>query len=168
MATKSHPTSGSQVAALIAGSFLSGAMMDISLIAVPVLLDTVTQPAHLLQQWGRLYYYGHKMMPTLGVAVFTLYGYAAIKNRAVKRPWRSFLLAGIITLVMVPFTLIIMRPLNNTMFELEAANKETPVIALEEAQKLLVQWRCLHVVRSLFPLAGAALGSLAIFGGFEF
>ena len=69
-----------QATAVVAGSFLSGmscfliefgatfncprpgAMMSLSLVAVPVFLDTDTQPSHLLAHFVRLYHYGHRLI----------------------------------------------------------------------------------------------------------
>ena len=36
--------------------------MGLSLVAVPVFLDTDTQADHLVQQWARLYHYGHQLI----------------------------------------------------------------------------------------------------------
>ena len=68
--------------------------------------------------------------------------------------------AGATTLSIVPFTLILMAPTNNTLFRLEKESKVASVASLAEAQELIIKWSWLHVVRSLFPLVGAILGTM--------
>jgi hypothetical protein len=70
-----------------------------------------------------------------------------------------FAVAGATTILMVPFTWIFMAPTNNTLFRLENESKVASVANLAEAQELVIKWSWLHVVRSLFPLAGAILGT---------
>jgi anthrone oxygenase-like protein len=142
--------------------------MSLSLVAVPVILDTNTQASHLLVQFVRLYHYGHQLMPSLAVATFLLYGYTAIKNRSTGGPWKIQLLAGLTTLTMVPFTWIAMTPTNNSLFELHEQSKATEAVELRRVQRLLIRWGVLHVVRSLFPLGGAILGGTNVLQQFGF
>jgi len=69
-----------------------------------------------------------------------------------------FAAAGITTMIIVPYTLILMAPTNDTLFRLEKDSEVTSATSLVEAQNLVRKWGWLHVVRSLFPLAGAILG----------
>ncbi|KKK27048.1 hypothetical protein ARAM_005672 [Aspergillus rambellii] len=144
--------------AMISGSFLSGAMTALSAMAVPVLLDTTTHPPQLFHQWVRMFHYGHLILPTLSVATSLLYGYIAASRKACKKPWRTAALAGIATVMMVPFTWVFMSPTNSLLFQLEAASRTMPDVAtVEEARRLVVKWSWMHLARSVFPLAGAAL-----------
>lgn len=132
--------------------------------AIPVLLDTTSEASQLFHQWVRMYHYGHQMLPTLAVATFLLYGYAAFSKRAASnRSWGVLAVAGLTTLSMVPFTWIFMVPTNNTLFRLEVESKGAAVASWDEAQELVTTWSSLHMARSLFPLAGAVLGSMATF-----
>jgi hypothetical protein len=140
-------------------TFCPGAMMSISVITVPVLLDTTNDPSHMFRQWACTYHYGLRIFPTMAVATFLLYCYTAIRKRATGRRWRVFAVAGATTILMVPFTWIFMAPTNNTLFRLENESKVASVANLAEAQELVIKWSWLHVVRSLFPLAGAILGT---------
>jgi hypothetical protein len=133
-------------------------MMSLSLMAVPVFLDTTTQPSQLFHQWARMYHYGHQVLPTMAVATFLLYAYAAICKRAAKNSRVMLVLAGATTLSMLPFTWVFMVPTNNTLFRLEVESKSALVASLGEAQELLKTWSWLHFVRSLLPLTGALLG----------
>ena len=134
--------------------------MSISVITVPVLLDTTKDPSHMFSQWACTYHYGLRIFPTMAVATFLLYCYTAITKRAAGRRWRVFAVAGATTLSIVPFTLILMAPTNNTLFRLEKESKVASAASLAEAQELVIKWSWLHVVRSLFPLVGAILGTM--------
>ncbi|KAF7585480.1 hypothetical protein BBP40_010818 [Aspergillus hancockii] len=149
---------GIQATAVISGSFLSGAMMSLSLITIPVILDTGTQSKQLLDQFVALYSYGHTIMPALSVTTCALYGFVANSKRAASDPWSIYGIAAATTIAMVPFTWIVMVPTNNALFALHAASDA----ALEEVRGLSVRWQWLHVVRSLFPLAGAIIGWKAL------
>lgn len=134
--------------------------MGLSLLAVPVLLDTDTKPSHLLAQFVQLYQYGHRTMPALAVATCLLYGYIARRKRATSRSWLIHAVAGVATITMVPFTWLVMLPTNNTLFRLNE-EKETSLTAsgdLVQVQELVLRWSRLHLIRSLFPLAGAIVG----------
>lgn len=177
-------TTSAQATAVVTGSFLSGmnqgyccliemevwtnislgAMMSLSLMAVPVLLDTTTEAPQLFFQWTRMYHYGHQVLPTMAVATFLLYSYTCTKRRSAKKPWGVFALAGMTTVSMLPFTWIFMVPTNNELFRLEAASKAEPlVMGILGAKELVVKWSWLHFTRSLLPLTGAVLGTLGTF-----
>lgn len=136
--------------------------MSLSLIAIPVLLDTTTQAPQLFHQWVRMYHYGHQVLPTMAVATFSLYSYTSIRRRSAKKSWGVFALAGVTTLAMLPFTWLFMVPTNNELFRLEEVSKVEPSgLEVAEAKMLVMRWGWLHFARSLLPLAGALLGSLA-------
>ncbi|KAK8113418.1 hypothetical protein PG984_013944 [Apiospora sp. TS-2023a] len=159
-----------QTTALITGSFLAGAMMSLSLVAVPVFLDTTPTADLLYIQWARTYHYGHLGLPALSVATCLLYGLAAWRKRrraggSRRRAWRSPLLAGALTVLMVPFTWVFMTPTNDRLFALEAqAQAGTLVVqtTMDQARELVAKWSMMHVARTLFPLAGAVLGGASL------
>ena len=148
--------------------------MSLSLIAVPVLLDTTTTNApQLFHQWARMYHYGRQMMPTAAIATFLLYSYTCIKKRGAKKPWGVFLLAGVTTLSILPFTWLVMMSTNNELFRLERVSEvETeagagPLVngVIDEAKDLVAKWSWLHFIRSLLPLVGAIIGTVGTFVG---
>ncbi|KAF2196413.1 DUF1772-domain-containing protein [Delitschia confertaspora ATCC 74209] len=146
------------VLALLAGCFLSGAMTGLSLIAVPVLLDTNTSATHLATQWARMYHYGHTTMPAMAIATMLLYGYAARSaKKAGNVKWRRFLTAGATTLVMIPFTWFVMAPTNNKLSGMAVQGGRLDVV-----RGLVEGWKWLHYARSVFPLAGALVGLTAV------
>ncbi|KAF2723088.1 DUF1772-domain-containing protein [Polychaeton citri CBS 116435] len=155
-----------QATGLLTGAFLSGAMMSLCFVAVPVILDTATETSQLLGQWSRMYHYGHQIMPTIAVCTLLLHGYTSLRKNATKRPWALFALAGLTTVSIAPFTWIFMAPTNNELFRLEEESLATP-LGLEDsgARALVVKWTWLHFTRSLLPLAGTVFGTVATFSG---
>ncbi|KAI1159630.1 hypothetical protein F5B18DRAFT_664378 [Nemania serpens] len=156
-----------ETAALVTGSFLSGAMMSLCFIAVPVFLDTTQDAGQLYVQWARMYYYGRALLPILSILTFLLYVHVAGRRWVTGRPWRSWISAGLISTLMIPFTWLVMSPTNDTLFAFEAVAKSGSggvLPTLEEAQSLVAKWSTLHLIRTLFPLVGAIVGGLAGLG----
>ncbi|KFA71135.1 hypothetical protein S40288_04512 [Stachybotrys chartarum IBT 40288] len=174
-------TTTAQAVALVTGSFLSGtslrvlsgnvdmtndglgAMASLSLIAVPVFLDSTTSAPQLFHTWTRMYHYGHQALPTMAVGTLSLWTYVAIRRRRIRKDWHVFALAGVVTVLMLPFTWLVMVPTNNTLFGLEAAGSDLGNVTLTDGKMLVVSWAWMHLARSVFPLAGAALGAAATF-----
>lgn len=137
--------------------------MSLSLLAIPVFLDTATQPAQLYQEWARMYHYGHRVLPGMALGTSALYAYTAIRKRSSKQKWTMTALTAVITLMMIPFTLLVMVPVNNELFRM-AADAQTSTDGFgtfEQAIGLIQRWSILHIIRSCFPLAGAAMGSMS-------
>ena len=186
MAEKKTPHTGVRSAAVLSGAFLSGkeerpttgpqscssvdrvpgAMAGISMITIPVLLDTNTDSTQLLLQWTRTYHYGHIIMPGICVSTCSLYAYSAWSRRAARsKQWLSLLIAGVTTITMVPFTWLVMNRTNNELFALEASARSGGASAGPKrptVQELLTRWAWLHIARSLFPLVGSILGFRAL------
>lgn len=141
-----------------------GAMMSLSVFAVPVLLDTTTEAPQLFFQWVRMYHYGHMALPTMAVGTFALYTFTALKKRSAKQPWLRWLVPGVTTAAIIPFTLLVMVPTNNALFRLQKESLVEPmVMGITEAKELVVKWSWMHLTRSLMPLAGAILGAMWTF-----
>ncbi|KAF4155536.1 hypothetical protein CNMCM6069_007944 [Aspergillus lentulus] len=130
-----------QATAVITGSFLSGLMMGLSVVDIPVVLSNATQSSHLLQHFMRLYDIGHKMMPSLAITTCLLYGYTASSTRAAGRSGLPHIIAAVTTISMVPFTWLIMAPTNNALFRMHA---DPAAADLGEVRRLLVRWAQLH------------------------
>ena len=130
-------------------------MMGISFTAIPALFDTNTEAVHLLRQWARIYHYGSQLMPAMALVTLALYVYTARTRYIFHDPWRIWVAAGLMTIAIVPYTLIVMKGTNNSLFQLD---RQGGVVELRRVHELLLTWNRLHIVRSLFPLAGAILG----------
>ncbi|EMD66891.1 hypothetical protein COCSADRAFT_33819 [Bipolaris sorokiniana ND90Pr] len=143
--------------AIVLGTFLSGTMLSLSAIAIPVYLDTLGTPAQLYSSWARTYHYGHLGLPAMSITTCLLYGIVAQKHKSANRQWRRYVLAALVTVTMVPFTWVFMTSTNNTLFGLHAES-EAVGGSFSDARELVVHWSRLHLLRSLFPLAGAVIG----------
>ncbi|KAI0858550.1 hypothetical protein F4860DRAFT_298836 [Xylaria cubensis] len=150
------------VFALTAGCFSSGIMMGTSLVTIPAFLDTAHTASQLCTQWARLHHYGAIISPSISVATFVLYVYAAVRNWSSHKSDRwSCVLAGIVTAIMIPFTWIVMMPTNDKLFALEIEAKAGNLTeSLEHVRALVAEWNSMHMLRSFFPLAGALAGFL--------
>lgn len=147
--------------------------MSLSVMAVPVFLDTTTNSPQLFHQWTRMYHYGHQVLPGMAIGTFLLYSHTCIQKRKAEKPqpWRLLALAGLVTVSIIPFTLLIMKPTNDELFRLEAVtravrtggNSEISVLGIKEAKALVVKWAWMHFTRSCFPLVGAIIGTLSTF-----
>jgi hypothetical protein len=133
-------------------------MIGLCLMTVPMLLDTAVEPTQLLHQWARVYYYGVRTMPPMAITTFVLYGYTILKKRAERRPWLVYAVASLVTVGMIPFTWYVLAPTNNTLFRLEAQAASGNVVSLETVLELVIRWNKLHMLRSMFPLAGVFIG----------
>lgn len=159
--------------------------MSLSLLAVPVMLDTAPDSLHLLRQWARMYYYGQRSMPRLAIATSLLYGYALFRRRNETeaagrrttttgrkakepanpgRPWAGLAMAAGLTLAIIPYTLLVMAPTNNRLFALEELGRaDTNAASLADAKELVIRWRWLHMIRSSMPLIGAVIGAVVTY-----
>ncbi|KAL4917421.1 hypothetical protein BDW62DRAFT_201853 [Aspergillus aurantiobrunneus] len=151
---------GVEAIAVITGSFLSGAMMSVYLLAVPSLFETTTDPGHLLRHWSRIFLNGHIKGPIICVTTTALYGLASITKYAAGQPWGVFATAGLTTISMVPFTLTLMAPTNNALFRLEGEVSKGNTPAWSDAERLVRTWNRFNATRAFFPLIGAIMGLL--------
>jgi len=149
-------------------------MMSLSLMAVPVFLDTTDHAPQLFSEWVAMYNYGFPTLPTISIATCGLYLYTALRARALDSPWALYAaVAGVTTVVMVPFTWVFMWPTNETIMALEKQSRggrrggeeekkgkkvENQAGEIREARRLVKKWSRIHFTRSLFPLTGALVG----------
>ncbi|KIA75336.1 hypothetical protein HK57_00215 [Aspergillus ustus] len=170
-----------QAAAVVTATAGAGAMLSLSAISIPVVLDTNSTPAHMVTQWIRIYHYGLIILPATCIATCMLYVYLAFSKRYVTNTStntpnhkdkhkhktshshsRTYALAGVSTLAMVPFTWGVMAPTNNMLFALGEDGVELDELGLGAVRALVVRWSLLHVARSLFPLVGAIVGVMGL------
>lgn len=131
----------------------------LSLLAIPGLLSTTTPiPTQLLaQQWAGIYNRGKALGPQTALFGLLGYSYLAYERSSRGLSWSKFLWAAGLTLGIVPFTVVFMDPTNQALLQVAAGGvgAATGEGALRE---LLIKWKGLNLMRSIFPLAGAALG----------
>ncbi|KAF5853665.1 hypothetical protein GGP41_006469 [Bipolaris sorokiniana] len=169
--SKKTMTTKLQAAAIILGSFLSGSMISLSAITIPILMENTADASQLLRQWTRLYNYGNQVLPGMAVGTFLLYALVCFRRRraVTSKLWRLLALASLSTVSIIPFTLIIMKPTNNELFRMESVTRMIQleeaggvnIMGIKEAEELVVWWSFMHAMRSTFPLVGTILGVVA-------
>ncbi|XPT00029.1 Noranthrone monooxygenase [Ascochyta lentis] len=152
-------------AAAFASAFLAGGMNVVSTLTIPLIL-TSTPPdlSLLLRQWYFVYDSGHKIGPRLAVTSGLIYWSAAWASRDRARAFALYASSGALTMSMVPFTWLFILDINNAIFaeiEKDRAGNRTN---LAHAQHLIAKWRTLNMVRTVFPVLGAALGMMTLCG----
>lgn len=131
--------------------------MTISLISIPVALQTATEPSHLLHQWTRMYYYGHRLHPTIAALTSTVYGYCAWQRKAANKSWSALALAGLVTVSITPFTWLFILPTNKAIKDLASESQDAALVGIDDVRRLVVKWSWMHLVRSVFPLVGGII-----------
>lgn len=151
----------------------------LSLLAIPGLLSTSTPlPAQALaQQWAGIYNRGKVLGPQTAVLAVLGYGYLAYnaqhRTGSVKGSSSRvgyFAGAAALTLAIVPFTVAFMDATNQALLGIAAGGGAAAVGGGEGSQaaaavgELLVKWKGLNLIRSLWPLAGAVVGFWGLVG----
>ncbi|KAN0062973.1 hypothetical protein ACQY0O_004796 [Thecaphora frezii] len=120
--------------------------------------------AHRLNLWARGYHAGKRTNPPFSLAAAIAY-FSSIYLRGPDRAKRLYLIAGLLHLSAVPFTLLVIKPTNDRLFKLQkAAEEDESTVDAAEADRLLGRWTWLHNARTLVTLAALAVGSYATFG----
>ena len=120
----------------------AGAAIYINAVEHPARMSCGTSAA--LAEWAPSYTRATIMQASLAVSGF---GFSIAAWRAGASP--RYLVAGVILGLVVPFTLVVIRPTNTRLLGLD------PKRDLALAETLLARWNRLHLVRS--ALSGLAL-----------
>lgn len=125
-------------------------MISLAAIAVPAMLDAGTSAAYLQSQWARLYHYGHYVLPNMAVLTCLLHLYTAFRNGN-----GYFVLIGLMTVGIAPFTWVFMLSTNNELARMDTKNLGKN--DLPRVRGLVIKWTWFHLMRSFMPLFGAVL-----------
>lgn len=142
------------------------------MIAVPGLRASLSQSdssaAIIVKQWHAMFETGKAQNPPIAVLTASAFLYLAWASRPrsqfrslFRRPGSAslYLSAALLTIGIVPWTVVTMTKTNNSLIAIAEAAK-TPVVT--EVSELLKRWTSLNGVRSCFPLLGGVLGLFAI------
>lgn len=141
-----------------------------STIATPALLqshrDDNVPAGTIAKQWQRLFDIGKLQAPPVAASVAISFGYLAWSVRAGAPLFKQtpfsrtalFSTAAIMTVAIVPFTIIFMSSTNNALSKKASATTES---SGEETIELVKTWTTLNRLRSFLPLAGAFCGIAA-------
>jgi Domain of unknown function (DUF1772) len=136
--------------------------MGISIIVVPAIIESSTDPLHTMLIWRGMYERGKGSNPKIAAATLLSYAFAAYDARSRGLPWVGYLGAGLFTLAIVPFTLILMTPTNNKLLQSAAAQEKE--LLMQPTTQLVETWSQMNFARGCLPLAGAFLGLWALLG----
>lgn len=127
------------------------------------------------KEWRNLYHIGKAQNPPIAIVTSSIYLYLAWAVSLYSGPEldarqlsphaaKLYAVAAVLTLGIIPWTLAVMRPTNN-LLESHATRFETPASGADkqaiEIDAHLAKWKTLNLVRSLFPLAGSLVGTVA-------
>ncbi|PGG96508.1 hypothetical protein AJ80_09814 [Polytolypa hystricis UAMH7299] len=190
-----------QAIGLTTSSFLSSHILSFSYALVPTLIlpaagnikrsfDSGLEPGtpigHIATQWRHAYHLGRSTAPFIALASSAAYTYLAyafregtgvLHTEATAQASNLYLVAALLSLGIVPFTLAVMKPTNDKLMERAAATDagkegkgkgvkgEELVASREDAEVRgwLEKWCCLNCARACFPIAATLLAVSATF-----
>jgi uncharacterized membrane protein len=130
--------------AILSTAIFTGAAIYVSLVEHPARSEVTTECA--IAQWRPSYRRAAMMQAALAIVATVLAIASWISGAG-----SSWLLAAVLIASVVPFTLVVMWPINK---QLENSARET---SSEQVRVLLNQWGRLHAVRSALSLAALLL-----------
>ncbi|PTU24154.1 hypothetical protein P175DRAFT_0497273 [Aspergillus ochraceoroseus IBT 24754] len=163
-----------QAVGLTGAGWLAGNIASFSLVTAPALLQSCHSyqvPASLIvKQWRELYEKGKRQNPPIAASVAAAFAYLAWSVRqgtslaplAPRNGVALYSAAAVLTLGIVPWTLIAMTSTNKALLDRASATWVSTDKSNEEVEGLLEKWTVLNAIRSLFPLAGGIVGYLAL------
>ncbi|XHF98732.1 hypothetical protein AWENTII_002271 [Aspergillus wentii] len=163
-----------QAVGLSGAAWLSGNIAALSLIAVPALAQSRDEkslsPSAAVKLWKKMYDAGKSQNPPIAATTAAAFLYLAwsVRRGAPLIHSTTYSLAGLyataatLTVSIVPYTIVAMRPTNNALIKLAGSRDLT---AAEETQSndLLGRWIVLNGIRSILPLVGGLVGITAAF-----
>ena len=143
-----------------------GNIAALSLMATPALTtqqsrDNVSSST-LARQWQTIFSTGKAQNPPVAAVAAASFSYLAWTLRSVpgNRAW-LYGTAAVFTIGIAPWTILAMTPTNEKLIK-KAEGKVDVKGDEEEVRMLLKRWSSLNGIRSLLPLAGAALGLFTV------
>ncbi|KAI1108148.1 hypothetical protein F5Y14DRAFT_437218 [Nemania sp. NC0429] len=110
----STPLTLSATGSILGSAWISGGIGALSISTIPALLRSNAPTDGLVRAWytqfSRSLY-----IPTTGVIAALNYFYLAHRHRSRGREWRGYAGAGVANLLLLPFTLIFIVGINNTL-----------------------------------------------------
>lgn len=141
-----------------------------SIAGVPAI--SIAPPNVAPKQWRKIYDIGVSSAPRIAAASASAFAFAAYsisKSRTAAAantasdPVYLLSAAAVSTVMIAPWTILVMLPTNNALDEkVAAATTGIPGTNDDALQSLLKKWAGLNGIRSVFPLVGAVLGLVII------
>lgn len=133
-----------------------------SLLAVPGLLSAAVPSQALAQQWEGIYTRGKALGPRMALVSLAGYAYLAYDRRSQGQSYAGYIVAAVLSLGIMPYTIVFMSPTNNAL--LGVAGGATQTLGESAVRELVSKWKDLNLVRSVFPLVGAVIGLWSLVG----
>ncbi|GKZ63366.1 hypothetical protein AnigIFM60653_007614 [Aspergillus niger] len=156
---------------LSGAAWLSGNIAALSLIAVPALANARDEksvpPGTVVKLWNKIYDAGKSQNPPVAATTAAAFLYLAWSVHP--RSPTTYNLAGlytaaaVLTVSIVPYTILMMRPTNNALIKLAKSRGELTATEVAQSNDLLGRWVVLNGIRSLLPLVGGVVAITAAF-----
>lgn len=119
--------------------------------------------------WRKFYESGKSQNPPIAALTASAFFYLAWSTRPASKLGRQVLssapalysTAAILTLGIVPYTIVTMRGTNNALLAKAELETKPSADSSVEIEELVNKWITLNGIRSLLPLAGGVLGIIA-------
>jgi len=153
-----------QTLGLTTSLLLGGANLALSILLVPRLLESPTPL--LLRQWHAAYLLGKRSFPPLALLSSLSYFFLAYKGDALDGNRMGYLVAGLLTVGIVPYTVAFMQSTNRKLIErneeMGALGAEDTVVEVglgnESAHALVDWWGVLNLGRGAMLSVAGILG----------
>lgn len=149
---------------------ITGNISALSLIVTPALLRSQKEdnlPSGILaKQWRNMFENGKSQNPPIAAGVTSAFLYLAWSSRLGAPLFKKtpvgrtalFSAAAVLTVGIVPFTIVAMSSTNNKLLEKSKSTKTSPDA---ETVDLLQHWTTLNQIRGFLPLIGGLCGIVA-------
>ncbi|KAJ5833269.1 hypothetical protein N7474_001580 [Penicillium riverlandense] len=156
-------------------AWLSGNIAALSMNAVPALVSSRQEdnapPKLIVKQWRNVYEAGKAQNRPIAAITASAFFYLAWSVRSGAPLFRQaaysqaglYSAAAILTLGIVPYTIVAMSNTNNALLNMAKPKIELSDRNQAESVTLLDKWVNLNLFRSLLPLAGGLIGIAAAF-----
>lgn len=149
----------------------TGNIAALSLIAVPALTNAQEEkevsPGTAVKLWKKIYDAGKSQNPPVAATTAAAFLYLAWSARPGIRttynPAGLYTAAAILTVSIVPYTIVTMRPTNNALIKLAKSQADLTAADVLQSNGLLGRWMVLNGIRSLLPLVGGVVAITAAF-----
>jgi hypothetical protein len=169
--SESHiiPIRLAQTIGLTTTAAAAGLSFSASAWVVPRILESPSPL--LLRQWKHAFEAGKATMPPLSAVCTLCFGYLAYKARnlpdALSYKWKMYVVSGLLTIGIVPWTIVVMAPTNKKLLD---KAEETSSLAIddkivevglggESAHQLVDKWATLNLGRSIMLAVAAVLAT---------
>ncbi|KAK7181250.1 hypothetical protein DPSP01_003337 [Paraphaeosphaeria sporulosa] len=149
-----------QAVGITASTYLLGGNATIAFVTIPAVMDAPSPLA--AKQWARVYERAKPFGIGCSVIAAACTGFVAYNQDPASLPFKLNAAATLIIPAIMPFTVLVLKPINDKLFAkgdaLALDEKAEVGVAQEETTKALIdRWTKLHLVRTAITGVGAIL-----------